>query len=244
MNLIHLSDLHWNGGSAQNKGFVDMVEHLCSNIVENALVIVSGDIVEGVSKAEWVSAKNLLARLSVAYGGRLVIVPGNHDTSNNKGITYDDNAADRTRFYINSLMQNFIGKNGMRVVRHQGMKFICLDSCIGNQDDWVAPLARGELGRQQLAALEVELQDIMPTFIIVHHKPFATDVFHTLEDKDQMLKILERRDHVKAGFFGHIHEWNIRDVNGIRWFESDNTTVSRRYRIIDSDTLEHTVNKF
>lgn len=244
MRIIHVSDLHWNGGSAQNKGFADLVAHLLANHDPEAFIIISGDVVEGVNRAEWVSARNLLASLSVAYRGRFWIVLGNHDCSNSRGITFDDNAADRSRFYVNALTNNFISKNGMRTVRINNMKFIILDSNIGNQDDWIAPLARGELGKPQLAELEFELQEQIPTFIALHHKPFATDIFHELEDKEEFLALINRREHVKAVFFGHLHQWSVKDIDGIRYFESDNTTVSRRYRVINSEDLSYEVKTF
>lgn len=244
MKIIHISDLHWGGGDEQKNGMIKMVDHLLTIASPDTLIFVSGDVVDGRNRGEWVGALKALQPLSVAYRGRFFIVPGNHDTSNSRGLTYDDNAADRARFYINGLTNMFISKSGLRIHKLNGMKIIGVDTNIGNSDDWVAPLARGEIGKRQLAALEVELQDEIPTFIIMHHKPQSVDVFHTLEDRDDFLKLINRRDHVKAVFFGHMHEWSVHDVGTIRYFESDNTTCSYRYRVIDTDTLEYITVEF
>jgi len=240
MNIYHLSDLHWGAGYAQKVGFELAVNYLIQINDVSGVIVVSGDVVEGVNKGEWVPARAHLMRLREVYLDRLLIVPGNHDCSDWKGITYCNNAASRTKFYLNTICPNFKpSSNGLRVTTNQGVKFIGVDTCIGNSDDRIPPLARGEIGTSQLAGLELELQDEVPTFIIMHHKPFSTNVTLLLEDRAEFLKLVRRRHHVKAVFFGHIHLSSVQDFGGVRYFESDNTTISRRVRVVDSESLEH-----
>ena len=243
MKLIHISDLHIGGGDAQLHGLEMLVKHLLTNPVENASIIISGDIVDGRNGSEWVIASKVLKRLLERYQ-IILATEGNHDTSSNRGITYDDKAAQLATNNINALTKIKAGRNGIRVLDIDGIRIIGLNSCIGNEDDFFPPMARGELGISQLVELEILLQDSIPTFIVMHHKPLATDVMHTLEDREDFLALIKRREHVRAVMFGHMHLWSVKDVGHIRFFESDNTTISRQYRIIDTDTLKHQVVKF
>lgn len=243
MKLIHISDLHIGGGDAQLHGLEMLVKHLLANPVENASIIISGDIVDGRNGSEWVTASKVLKRLLERY--RIIAVPGNHDISDRRGLTYDKRAADRTRFYINNLSPDFLlDKKGGRIFRHPDFKIIGLDTNIGQEGEFFPPLACGEIGDSQLAWLEVELQESIPTLIVMHHKVYCSDLFHRLEDRDKILALINRRDNVKAVCFGHLHEWSVVDRNGVQWIESDNTTISRRYRIIDTDDWSITDHKF
>lgn len=234
MKIRHISDLHFGGGDRQLRGLNDLINHLATQ--ERGVIAITGDVVDGRNPNEWQRVLPYLRHLQT-QGFKLLVVPGNHCCSNNLGVTFDLDACDRSWKAINDLCDVKLSKAGPRTWNIDGIKFIGLDSCLGNADDISPPLARGELGRSQIAWLEVELQDVLPTFILMHHKPHSKDFAHLLEDRQDFLNIIYRRDHVRAVLFGHIHKWSIFDQSGIRFFESDNTTISRRYRLIDTDDL-------
>jgi len=244
MKLIHVSDLHIGGGDAQLDGTRKFVRHMLDSPVEDASIIISGDIVDGRNGAEWVEARKVLASLSVRYK-HVLICCGNHDVSDKRGLTYDKRAADRSRFYINGLCPDFkLTNKGLRIFDHPDFKIVGVDSNLGNDDDFFAPLARGEIGDGQLLGLEMELQDDKPIVIVIHHKAYCQDFFHLLEDADKFIKLIERRDNVKAIMFGHLHMWSLVNRKGVEWMESDNTSISHRYRILDTNDWSITEHKF
>ena len=76
----------------------------------------------------------------------------------------------------------------------------------------------GKLGEAQLKwlAAALDAKKDKPAIVSVHHHPqFAGDKVAGITDTKEFFEILTPRKHVKAVFFGHTHNWNIKQHEGI-----------------------------
>lgn len=231
MILRHISDLHFGGGVPQDQGMESLTKHL-EQVPDKGIVAITGDLVDGRNGGEWVKLLPYLSRIKMA-GHILLIVKGNHDVGK-LGCTYEPYWCDRVTYYLNILHPDFkLNKFQIRTQVIGGIKFIGLDTNYGNADDWFPPLARGELGKEQLLGLELELQDQTPTIILMHHKVYNAEMFMQLEDRESFLKLIRARNHIKYILNGHLHNWSITERDQTIYVESDNTTISHRYHKIN-----------
>lgn len=78
----------------------------------------------------------------------------------------------------------------------------------------------GVLGEGQLAWLDRTLRDLpeKPTLIMVHHNPGPFEVVPGVKvsgllDTEALMKVLDKHAKVKAWFFGHTHNWEVKTKN-------------------------------
>jgi 3',5'-cyclic AMP phosphodiesterase CpdA len=203
--IAHLSDTHL-GERPQNAARLhQLARHIRArhDAGEQIACALTGDLTHDSQPSEWEALHKALEPL--AGHVPLWLVPGNHDVGR-LGITYDRVRADRVRAEIGVVADTTLrAARGMLVWQWGGAKIIGLDSTRGQEGELLPPLARGEIGLAQLAALEVELQEDVPTVVLLHHHPRWRDPGHVLEDASALLELLDRRAHVRAVLYGHRH---------------------------------------
>lgn len=236
MKIIHLSDIHSSIAALKQ-----LVRHIGARPdLNDCALAITGDVTDDGQPQEWRAIELALAPLA----GRLpvYIIPGNHDCGA-LGITYDRERAECAAKYCRKLSSAPIvdSPTGLKVWTLGAWRIIGLDSQRGNADDFLPPLARGEIGHAQLAALEVELADPAPTILLLHHHPRWHDQGHLLEDAGELLRLLERRPQVKAILYGHRHVeglWG--SATARQWIASGKSTdlVDGRlqYRTLELET--------
>lgn len=225
MIIVHWSDLHIgeaNSNAARLRGLVRQVvaRHDAGEAVAVAL---SGDLTHNGHGREWRALKLALAPL-IARGIPIYGVLGNHDCGP-LGIDYDSETADASRRELLKLVTSPTrGARGLLVWDCGAHKVIGLDSQRGQRGEILPSLARGEIGDDQLAALEVELQDEVPTLVILHHHPLWSEWAHALEDAAELLAIIGRRPHVTHVLYGHRHHAQAQRVGTTIYVASGKTT--------------------
>jgi 3',5'-cyclic AMP phosphodiesterase CpdA len=239
VKIIHLSDLH--GEEAAIKRLVAHV--LARPDLASLAIAITGDITDDSKPSEWRAVQTALAPLV----GLVPIwaVPGNHDCGH-VGITFDPERAERARRACDMISATPIvtSPSGLRVWRWGTWRIIGLDSQAGNAGEMLPPLARGEIGTKQLAALEVELGDPAPTVVLLHHHPRWDEPLHVLEDAGELTRLITRRPQVRAALFGHQHKealWGKEGGASRLWISAGKSTEERggrlRYRTLDLETL-------
>lgn len=241
MRLIHWTDTHLGAEGADNAA---VLSRCALDVQARALggealaVVLTGDITDDGQAWQWRQVHTALAPLVGLVPVYAVV--GNHDTGM-RGVTYDEARAERSADALTLLCPTPLRRaDGLKVWRVGGYKLIGLDSCTGNADDLLPPLARGEIGREQLLALEVELADVVPTIIVLHHHPLWSDWAHALEDSVALLHLLDRRDHVEFVLYGHRHLEGHRLRAGTDYLAGGKTTDAVKgkihWREIDLET--------
>jgi 3',5'-cyclic AMP phosphodiesterase CpdA len=81
-------------------------------------------------------------------------------------------------------------------------------------------VSEGEIGKSQLAWLAKVLRDNAetPAVVAVHHPPQFENGKNTvpgIQDTSELWPLLVGQRHVKAVFFGHTHDWQCREKDGI-----------------------------
>lgn len=236
MKIAHISDTHGDGA-----GLRAIVAHILARPdLAQLAVAITGDVTDDGQPAEWRAIQQALAPLTGLVP--LWLVPGNHDCGM-RGITYDEARAERARTACDMISTTPIiaSPTGLRVWRWGTYRIIGLDSQRGQAGELLPPLARGEIGKAQLAALEVELADPSPTVVLLHHHPLWDEALHVLEDAASLKKLIERRPQVKAVLFGHQHKEAVWGTPKTRlWVSSGKSTADRAYRVLDLETLRLT----
>lgn len=240
MKIAHVSDIHGEGEALK----AIVADILARPDLAQLAVALTGDITDDGHPAEWRAIQQALAPLVGLVP--LWLVPGNHDCGMS-GITYDEVRAERSRRAIDMISTTPIiaSPTGLRVWRWGVYRVIGLDSQRGQAGELLPPLARGEIGREQLAALEVELADPEPTIVLLHHHPLWSEWAHALEDSEQLLALLDRRPQVKAVLYGHRHreESATRGKHGAHktlYLGAGKSTEDRAYRVLELETMRLT----
>lgn len=191
INVLHLSDLHVGEHPGRRAALARIVTWIIANLsAATTLVAVTGDITHNGLPGEWSKASAELARLRVA-GFVVVPVPGNHDCGM-LGLTWRaDRRAGFDRLWREVASQP-LASRWPQVVLFGGWRFIALDSCEGNSDDWI-PLARGELGKAQIARLEGELAELGPACVLLHHHVIDSNPTTQLDEAEGVAELLGRR---------------------------------------------------
>lgn len=225
--LLHLSDLHIGESEQELRALRALVKSILSrpDVGELALAI-TGDLTHGCKPEEWAQLRRALAPLRGSVP--VYAVAGNHDCGE-LGITYD---AQRARFADHQLRlinEPARWSNGLRAWREVGgCTLLGLDSQRGNSDDLLPPLARGEIGKPQLASLAVALQDEdAPIILLLHHHPRWSQWAHVLEDVNALLALVLPRKQVRAVLYGHRHHAAQEIEQGRLWLASGKSTAAQ-----------------
>jgi 3',5'-cyclic-AMP phosphodiesterase len=153
-----------------------------------ALVICSGDLVDGGAEEEYAHLADLLALLAIP----LVAIPGNHDAR----------APMRRAFPA----QPYARPDGAMdlIVQVGGLDLILLDSSVPGKP-------HGELGAETLAWLDATLgaDAKRPALLFLHHPPFVTGITHmdvqNLRNAGDLATIVRRHKRARMVAAGHVH---------------------------------------
>ena len=183
VTLAHVSDLHLDGGSRAAARAHRVVSLLAAAAAD--VVLVSGDVADHGTPAEYDEARALLARLPQP----VAVLPGNHDV--------------RAAFRAGLLDEPAGDAEINRIVRVPGADLLLCDSTIPGE-------SAGRLSDRTLAWLDAELAaGDAPAFVCFHHPPV---ILHApLIDPirqggaDRLAAVLERHPRVAAVLCGHAH---------------------------------------
>jgi 3',5'-cyclic AMP phosphodiesterase CpdA len=150
--VVHISDLHFGNNDSS------LLEPLCETIVnlKPDLVVISGDLVEHATRAEFLQARAFLDRLPQPQ----IVVPGNHDLP-----FY--NFFERSLFGLDRY-KNFITPNTSPEYVDDEI------AVVGANTSRIWPLRGGSLSSSQLLRLETRFRAFPEylTRILVTHHPF------------------------------------------------------------------------
>lgn len=204
MLIAHFSDPHIKGPGQLAYKRVDTAKMLinCVTSINQLnplpdLAVITGDLVDLGSPAEYVYLKKLLAPLRMPY----FVIPGNHDK--------------REAFRDAFLSEGYLPVGGFLnfVVEIGGINIIGLDTI-------AADTGGGELCANRLAWLDetLSMNPEKPALILMHHPPFVTGIGHMdrlgLRGKEDFTAIMARHAQVKLILCGHLHRTIYAQVGG------------------------------
>jgi Icc protein len=196
MLIAQISDPHLMPRGVLYQGLVDTNAMLAAAIAQvnklpqrPDLVILSGDVVDGGTPAEYALAREMLA----AIKQKLLVIPGNHD----------ERAAFRSCFAdLGYLPQS--GPMHFVAGDHGPVRVIGLDVTIPG-------LGHGDMDDEAVAFLEaaLALEPERPTMIMMHQPPFMTgmafmDQYRCLRGQ-RLAEIVSRYPAVERIVCGHVH---------------------------------------
>src|SRR5262249_6512091 len=162
--IAQISDLHIKPVGEKAYGVIDTAGALQRCVAQlnrldprPALVVCSGDLVDGGAAEEYEHLKRLLTPLTLP----LLAIPGNHD--------------DRTAFRHAFSNQAFAQKTGAAnlLARLDDVDLVLLDSSVPGEPHGFLESATLEWLASELAA-----EPMRPAFVFLHHPPFRTGIAH------------------------------------------------------------------
>jgi 3',5'-cyclic-AMP phosphodiesterase len=189
--LAQLSDPHigaeWADGDPV-AGLAAAVESVASMRRQPDAVLVSGDLADNATDAEYEQVRELLAPLQAP----LYVLPGNHD----------DRRALRRHFGVPGAG----GEPVQYAVDLGPLRLVVLDTTRPGEDP-------GALDAERLGWLDAELASApeAPTLLAMHHPPLVTgvpaldDFGLPAADRRALGEVVERHRHVRRLVAGHVH---------------------------------------
>jgi Icc protein len=214
--LVQLSDPHigatWGIGDPM-AGLSAAVESVRRLRDEPDAVLMSGDLADTASDAEYEFVRESLARL----GAPVYVLPGNHD----------DRDALRRHFDV----PGPLGTPVQYAVDLGPLRLVLLDSTRPG-DDW----GRGELDAARLTWLDAELAAAPErmTVLALHHPPVSTGIAAWDElglpaaDRRALGEVLQRHPQVRRVVAGHVHRAMAGDLAGRAVLAVPSTYVQTR----------------
>lgn len=160
-------------------------------------LIVSGDLVDAGSPAEYLRLRSLLSPLDTP----IYLIPGNHDDTDQLRVAFGDwgyfPAAGKLHYTVD----------------HLPVRFVFLDSSVTGR-------THGHLGERQLAWLDERLaqQPGQPTVIVLHHPPFHSGIrrmdLWCLSDAEDFSAVVSTHSQVERVVCGHLHRAMTRRFGG------------------------------
>jgi predicted phosphodiesterase len=232
MKFVHISDLHIGHPDVED-AVACLADSLCALPEDTRVIVITGDLVDDGTKEEnFVKAVNFIQKLEGA-GKEVFLVPGNHDYGT--GVELDPYTANR----FNWTFEQWIRKDypGMypivSYIPEDKVWLIGLDSSRKELGFFTRFFAEGEIGGEQLDALDAALSKIQPkntlrnetVVVYLHHNPFIDGymarpdigdtqflsrwvkwkVRHWLRLKDASSFLDVVRDRIDVLLFGHQH---------------------------------------
>jgi len=198
MLIAHLSDPHlrpvgtlYQGVVDSNAMFTAAVRQLNSMFPRPDLVILSGDLVDDGTQAEYAVARDLLAGIVQP----LLLIPGNHDDRQNLRHSFADHA-----YLPKAEPMHFVAD------QHGPVRVLGLDVTVpgqhhGDMDDDVVGWLEDALAREPER----------PTMIMMHQPPFESGIpyidAYLCRRGDRLAAILARFPAVERVVCGHIHRF-------------------------------------
>lgn len=150
------------------------------------------------SMASFALAHDLLSGFAIPVHVAL----GNHD--------YD--VPDVPRETTHDLFRQIFGVEPYYAIDHRGLRFLMLNSQLGDTWDAASPrfdTGTGSLGAEQLAWVEEQLADGVPSILVLHHQPFvlARDEVPGATHPDLFSIMAAYPDQIRLVISGHMHRW-------------------------------------
>jgi Icc protein len=202
--IAQISDLHIKAPGERAYGRVDTAAALERCIATlNAfeprpdLVVISGDLVDTPTPAEYEHLKRLLAPLQIPFIG----IPGNHDSG----------AMMRAAFpHCNYAAPGVLDQ----VVNIGGLDIVLLDSSVDGK-----PYGTLEGATLQWLDATLAASKETPALIFLHHPPFRTGIGHmdvqNLLNADALAPIIEKHPRVQLVAAGHVHRATLTMFAGV-----------------------------
>jgi Icc protein len=204
VHIAQISDLHIKSPDTLAYGRVDTagaLERCVTALNEFApkpdLVVISGDLADTPTAAEYEHLKRLLAPLKV----RFVSIPGNHDSRQLMRAAFPQP-------YTSAL-----GPLNQRV-GVGGVDLVLLDSSVHGKP-------HGELDAPTLQWLEATLVSSpdRPALLFLHHPPFKAGIWHmdrqNLLNAGELASVVRRHPRVQLIATGHVHRATLTMFAGI-----------------------------
>ncbi|WP_315781728.1 MULTISPECIES: phosphodiesterase [unclassified Bradyrhizobium] len=195
VNIAQISDLHIKAPGRLAYRRVDTARALARCITELNrfepkldLVVISGDLADTPSPAEYDHLKDLLAELRIPFAA----VPGNHDSRELMRVAFPDASHDHPSGPLN------------RHVELADLDLLLLDSSVPGHP-------HGEIDQASLQWLDAKLsaRADKPALLFLHHPPFSTGIGHmdrqNLRNAAHLAAILTRHPRVQLIGCGHVH---------------------------------------
>lgn len=195
VHIAQISDLHIKAPGRLAYRRVDTARALARCIAELNrfapkldLVVISGDLADTPSAAEYEHLTSLLAELTIPF----VAIPGNHDSRELMRAAFPDHRYAAPAGPLN------------RHVELGDLDLLLLDSSVPGHP-------HGELDPQSLDWLEARLsaQPEKPALLFLHHPPFETGIWHmdrqNLRNAGDLAAVLMRHPRVQLIGCGHVH---------------------------------------
>ncbi|MDI4664939.1 phosphodiesterase [Xanthobacter autotrophicus] len=194
MMIAQLTDFHVTVAGARvgevdtRAAFERLVAHLAGLVPRPDLLLVSGDLAETGTEAEYAFVRAGLDRLGIAFSA----VPGNHD--------------------LRGPMQAALGSRTGQAAGHLGHVVEASGLAVIGLDTLVEGRGHGAIGAAQLDWLESVLarHDGRPILIFMHHPPFETgiaamDGIGLRDGRAELEELLAGRGDVAGILCGHVH---------------------------------------
>ena len=194
MLIAQISDPHLRPRAVLYQGMVDSNAMFAAAIAQvdrlrPDLVILTGDVTDGGTQAEYAVAREMLSALAMP----LLVIPGNHD----------EPAAFRAAFADHAYLPGS-GPMHYASTEHGPVRVVALDVTVPGEHHGVVDAAAAEWLDRTLA-----LEPARPTLIMMHQPPLACgvpylDAYRCLEE-GRLAEIVGRYPAVERIACGHVH---------------------------------------
>jgi 3',5'-cyclic-AMP phosphodiesterase len=196
MLIAQISDTHirpenvlYQGVADSNAMFSAALAHLNALDPRPDLVLLSGDVVDAGTPAEYAHARRLLAALEIP----LLVIPGNHD----------ERAAFRAAFHDHAYLP---AQGPLHYIAggHGPVRIVALDVTLPGRHHGAADAAALAWLDQALAR-----EPARPTIVMMHQPPFACGIAYMdkywCEGGEALAALLRRYPAVERLVCGHVH---------------------------------------
>ena len=221
--LAQLSDPHigaeWADGDPV-AGLAAAVESVRSMRQQPDAVLVSGDLADNATDAEYEQVRKLFAPLHAP----LYVLPGNHD--------------DRRALHRHFGVPGADGEPVQYSVDLGPLRLVVLDTTLPGEDP-------GALDAERLGWLDAELAAApeAPTLVAMHHPPVVTgipacdEVGLPAADRRALGEVIERHRQVRRLVAGHTHRTITAELAGCPVLTIPSTYIQTRLNFVEEDDL-------
>ena len=202
-----LNDLHYDGGGEAMNRLYESVAAL--NQSGAGLLVVMGDLVNASSTTHAQQLLREVSSLCDSFCGTVRYMPGNHDLDHLSKMQFHE-----------ALGQS--GSASTWSIDHDGVCTVCLDGNFSPDGreyengnfDW----RESFIPEEQLEWLESALGSVSEPVIILSHQRVDSDGMHAVRNYEAVLKVIQASGKVIAGFQGHQHFDDLREIDGTIYY--------------------------